>query len=77
MHNGGLTVHFDKINDNDKMPNLPKMHDSPIKPPAIQYIILYNVPGGASLDSLFGLIGITLDFSVNDCDLDGFLVIGS
>ena len=77
MHNGGLTVHFDKINDNDKMPNLPKMHDSPIKPPAIQYIILYNVPGGASLDSLFGLIGITLDFSVKDCDLDGFLVIGS
>ena len=72
MHNGGLTVHFDKINDNDKMPNLPK-----IVPPAIQYIILYNVPGGASLDILFGLIGITLDFSVNDCDLDGFLVIGS
>ena len=54
------------------MPNLPKMVLQ-----AIQYIILYNVPGGASLDSLFGLIGITLDFSVNDCDLDGFLVIGS
>ena len=54
------------------MPNLPKMVLQ-----AIQYIILYNVPGGASLDSLFGLIGNTLDFSVKDCDLDGFLVIGS
>ena len=54
------------------MPNLPKMVFQ-----AIQYIILNNVPGGASLDILFGLIGITLDFSVKDCDLDGFLVIGS